>query len=492
MTLLAGAPAATSWSGEPVRPNIVFVLTDDLGYGDLACFGHPEIQTPNLDQLAASGLKLTHCYAAAANCSPARAGIMTGRTPYRIGIYTPISETSPVHLRRSEITIATLLKQAGYATAMAGKWHLNGMFNFPSVHPQPNDHGFEYWFATQNIAQPNHRNPYNFVRNAIPLGRIEGYSAHIVADEAIAWLTKVRDPSKPFFLYVAFHEPHEMIATDPGYASRYRERHPDDPSRVAYYGNVTQMDDAFGRIMRTLDSQRLAGNTIVWFTSDNGPARTRWHNAGSSGGLREYKGYVYEGGIRVPGIIRWPGHIKPGLVSAEPVSGVDVLPTLCEITGIAPPADRTLDGISVLPLLRGEALRRPKPLYWQNIAAAGPKVAIRVGPWKLLAKLEGPRPPPGSDITAGGLELIKKGKLTGLELYNLQDDPAERTELSALRPQELAELSATMHRFHAGVQADAPLWPLYTNPREDQVRMEAPKYVAKPLQGERRTKKKER
>src|SRR5262245_43845588 len=195
-------------------PNILFVLADDLGYGDLACFGSPEIQTPNLDRLAADGLKLTHCYSAGANCSPSRAGLMTGRTPYRVGIYNQLVMMGPMHLRQSEITIASLLKKRGYATALVGKWHLNGLFNLPGQ-PQPNDHGFDHWFAVQNNALPNHHDPYNFVRNGIPMGPIKGFAGHIVADEAINWFSTLRDKSKPFFLYVAFNEPHETINSDP-------------------------------------------------------------------------------------------------------------------------------------------------------------------------------------------------------------------------------------------------------------------------------------
>jgi arylsulfatase A len=463
------------------RPNILVVVADDLGYGDLACFGHPEIKTPHLDRLAAAGLKLTHCYAAASNCSPARTGLMTGRTPYRVGVYSAIPMMSPVHLRTQEITVATLLKNAGYATAQVGKWHLNGMFNLPGQ-PQPDDHGFEYWFAVQNNALPNHRNPYNFVRNSIPQGPIAGYSAAIVANEAVTWLTRVRDRAKPFFLYVAFNEPHEPVATDPRFAALYKKNHSDDPSRVAYYGNVTQMDDALGRILRTLDREGLAGNTLVWFTSDNGPARTRWHNAGSSGGLREYKGHLYDGGIRVPGIIRWPGRITPDSTSAQPVSGVDLLPTLCEIVGLAPPADRTLDGASVLPVLGGARLTRTKPLYWQFLwAPSRPQVALRDGDWKLVAALAAGRPRRGIRLDAETLQYIKQPGLSGFELYNLKDDPAEMTDLAAAQPLKLEALKGSMQKIHDSVRAEAPLWPDFNDPRYEQLRIEWPDYVAKPL-----------
>jgi arylsulfatase A len=468
------------------RPNVLLVIADDLGYGDLGCFGHHEIATPNLDQLAAAGVKLTSYYAAAPVCSPARAGLLTGRTPARAGIHGAIPMLSPMHLRASEVTIATLLKKAGYATAQVGKWHLNGMFDLPGQ-PQPRDHGFEYSFAVQNNALPNHHNPYNFVRNGIPVGRLTGYSGPIVADEAVHWLTEVRDKSKPFFLYVAFNEPHEPIATDPQFRAPYDKRHPDDPSRAAYYGNVAQMDAALGRILDALQAQGLADNTLVWFTSDNGPARTLWHNVGSSGGLREFKGHLYEGGIRVPGIIRWPRHGRAGSVAGEVVCGVDVLPTLCEITGIALRADRTLDGASIVPLFSGQPVMRPKPLYWQYVMARSkPQVALRLGNWKVLASFDGRRPSRSGRDNEAFHDLIKKARLTGFELYDLEADPAESTNLAERRPEKLVELQAALAEYHASVQADAPVWPPFDDPGYEKHRIEWPSYRAKPLPGKKR------
>jgi arylsulfatase A len=379
---------ATNAKAAPARPNIVVVLADDLGYGDLACFGHPVIKTPNLDRFAAEGLRLTSCYSASANCSPARTGLMTGRTPYRAGIHTAIPMLSPMHLRAEEVTVAKLLREAGYATCHSGKWHLNGMFNLSG--PQPGDHGFDHWFSTQNNCLPNHHNPYNFARNGIPVGPLEGYASQLVADEAIGWLDTLKEKTQPFFLYVCFHEPHEPIRTQPRFESLYSEI--TDPSVRAYYGNVSQMDEAFGRLMRKLDELGQRDNTFVWFTSDNGPARTRWHTAGSPGPLREYKGHSYEGGIRVPGIIRWPGHVQAGTQSDEPICGVDLLPTVCAITEITPLANRPLDGTSILPLFEGQSVERKTPLYWQfNYSISEPKVAMRIGDWKVLAKVDAPR-----------------------------------------------------------------------------------------------------
>ena len=472
-------------------PNVLFVIADDLGYGDLACYGHREIKTPIIDRLATEGLKLTDCYSAAANCSPARAGVMTGRTPYRVGIYNQLVMMGPMHLRKEEITIATLLKRAGYATAQVGKWHLNGLFNLPGQ-PQPNDHGFDHWFAVQNNSLPNHRNPYNFVRNGIPQGPIEGYSAQIVAREAVTWLTTLRDKSKPFFLYVAFSEPHETIATDPRFEALYDmgKGEVDDRIRVAYHGNVSQMDDAFGSILRTLESEGLANNTVVWFTSDNGPAlNTRSGRPGSSGGFREFKGHLYEGGIRVPGVIRWPGRIKPGSVSTEPVSGVDVLPTLCEIAGATPPADRALDGASIVPVFAGRAVNRSRPLYWQFAwTGSKPQVALRRGPWKILAAFDPARPTdgkPSTDITEEQMRFFKTARLTGFELYHLERDPAEASDLAAKESGTLAEMRKLLEAAHADVSAEGPVWPNFIDPRWEPPRHVRPAYLTKqPAAGE--------
>jgi arylsulfatase A len=457
----------------PDQTNFLIVLCDDLGYGDLACFGDTTLQTPNVDRFAAEGLKLTSCYAAAPNCSPSRTGLMTGRTPYRVGIHNWIPFLSPMHVRESEVTIATLLKNAGYDTGHVGKWHLNGWFNLPGQ-PQPSDHGFQHWFSTQNNALPNHRNPYNFVRNGIPMGPLEGYSSKLVADEAIRWLTDVRNRERPFFLYVCFHEPHEPIASDEQYTRLYPS---DDPSYSAHHGNITQMDAAFGRLMQALDDQNLRENTFVLFTSDNGPAITGVHPHGSKGPLREKKGHVYEGGIHVPGILRWPGHARPGTTSDEAVCGVDLLPTLSAIAGVDPPSDRAIDGASFLPILDDLPIARKTPLYWQfNYAQSRPKVAIRMGDWKLLAGLNVPDFPPGADVTEEQMRALKTAELEGFELYNLKDDIAESTDLSAREPQRLQEMTALMQTMYDAVRDESPVWPAWAWPRYEAQRIEWPPY----------------
>ena len=454
-------------------PHIVVVLADDLGYGDLGCYGNRSIHTPHLDRFAAGGLRMTDCYSAHPNCSPARAGLMTGRTPFRVGIYNWIPMFSPMHVRRSEVTVATLLRESGYDTCHVGKWHLNGDFNLPSQ-PQPSDHGFNHWFSTQNNALPNHRNPDNFVRNAQAVGEQQGYSAQLVADEATRWLRSGRDPDKPFFLFVCFHEPHEPIASADQFQRQYAS---DDPSLVAHHGNVSQLDDGFGRLLNTLDSLSLRKDTFILFTSDNGPAITPMHPHGSAGPLRDKKGAIYEGGIRVPGIVQWPGHIDAGSTSDVPVSGVDVLPTICELAGVPIPTDRVLDGTSFLPVLRGQPLKRNKPLYWQfNRAKSDAKVAIRQGDWKLVASLDVPDPQPSGGIPEDEMERIKSAHLKDFQLFNLRDDIAESVDLSKQHPEVLQQYQAKMKSMYAEIQKAAPEWPAWEWPRYESKKIQWPDY----------------
>jgi len=444
------------------RPNILLVLCDDLGYGDLACYGHPLIKTPNIDHFAKEGLRLTDCYSAAANCSPSRTGLMTGRTPHRVGIHNWIPHNSVMHVRKREITVATLLRQSGYATCHVGKWHLNGLFNQVGQ-PQPPDHGFDHWFSTQNNALPTHKNPINFVRNGQPVGKIEGFSAHIVTHEAIDWLTNQRDMEKPFFMYVCYHEPHEPINS----AKRFQDLYPGlaHPAQANHHGDISQMDDAFGLLLKALDDLKLRDNTFVYFTSDNGPAITSRHPYGSAGPLRDKKGSNYEGGIRVPGILRWPGHTQPGTVCKTAVSGVDVLPTLCELAKVPVPKDRKLDGASFLPILKDKPIQRSTPLYWQfNAARSKPKVAMRDGEWKILADLTGDQIKPYSDIRSEDQKNMKQAELKTFELYHMTEDISETTERSESEPARLKMMTAKFRKLYHDVREESPVWPAWVSP----------------------------
>lgn len=427
------------WRGKetPKRQNIVVVLCDDLGYGDLGCYGHRHIQTPNLDRLAAEGMQFTDCYAGAPVCSPSRAGMLTGRTPYRCGVYDWIPLDHSMHLKAKEVSVATLLKNAGYATCHVGKWHCNGMFNSPEQ-PQPDDHGFEYWFSTQNNASPTHHNPINFVRNGKPVGELEGYSSELIVDEGINWLKHRWDREKPFCLFVWFHAPHEPIATGEEFMKLYQGR-----KEAIYYGNVSQMDHAFGRLMKTLDQLQLREETFVLFTSDNGPETlNRYRNAfrsfGSPGPLRGMKLHMYEGGIGVPGIIRWPGRVEAGSVSHEPINGTDVLPTLCALAGVKVPGDRAIDGASILPVFEGRSVARTVPLYWRYDRALSKPytVAMRQGDWKILAD----------------------NSMTQFELYNLREDRGEKNNLAGSETGRLEAMKKTLIVLHQEIDAEGPQW----------------------------------
>ncbi len=432
VALGSGSLGYAAESAKP-RPNFVIVLCDDLGYGDLGCYGHPIIETPRLDRLAGEGLRLTDCYAAAPVCSPSRAGMLTGRNPYRCNIPDWIPEDSPIHLQRNEITVATLLRNAGYRTCHSGKWHCNGKMD--GSQPTPGDHGFERWFSTQNNAQPSHANPVNFIRDGEPVGPLEGYSSTLIVDEAIAFLDTVAED--PFLLFVWFHSPHEPVATAPSFQERYAGE-PDETKRI-YYGNVTQMDHETGRLLDALEARGLRDDTFVFFTSDNGPETlNRYRGAarshGSPGTLRGMKLHMHEGGIRVPGIVRWPDHSTPGSESGEPVNGTDILPTLCGLAGVPLPDDRPLDGVDMAPVLRGERLERARPLYWRyDRALSDAKVALRDGDWKILAD----------------------GALDAIELYNLREDPEERQDRALTEPATASRLTARLREIHHEIMEEA-------------------------------------
>lgn len=425
-------PAVSTQTQTEDPPNMIYMLCDDLGYGDLSCYGHPIIQTPHIDRLASEGIRFTDCYSAAPVCSPARAGVLTGRTPHRCCIPDWIPTNSPTCLQHSEISVARLMKDKGYATAHCGKWHLNGVMD--GSQPTPGSHGFDHWFSTQNNASPTHKNPTNFVRNGEEVGEMVGYSSEIIAEETIAWMKA--NQSRPFCIFVWFHSPHEPIASGPDFMERYADIN--EETRREYYGNVTQTDHAVGMIMNALGELKLDEKTLVMFTSDNGPEtlnryRGSHRSHGSPGDMRAMKLHLYEGGIRVPGIARWTGTTPAGVENETPISGVDVLPTFCDLAGLTPPSDRAIDGTSIAPLLRNEAFKRDRALYWRyDKALSQPKIALRDGDWKLLVD----------------------SPFQNYELYNLRDDPQETTNVMRQNPTEFVSLKDQLITTHFDVEND--------------------------------------
>lgn len=443
------------------RPNILLIYVDDLGYGDLGSYGHPVLQTPNIDSLAAEGLKFTSNYAPSALCSPSRAGLLTGRTPYRTGIKSWIPQDSGVYLRDHEITLAEVLRDAGYATAHIGKWHLNSDLG-SDAEPQPTEQGFDYYYGHNAFQLPHNHNPTNIYRGKTLLPMQEGYTADLYAGEAIKWLAR-RDEDRPFFLYLSMAEPHTSFANPPEYNALYAEfsrgkvepivnglAEPPKADLVArgpgeYYANITYMDAQIGRVLHWLRDNDLYDDTVIVFSSDNGAVTSAWINwwevnaYGSTGGFRGRKHFLYEGGIRVPAIIRYPELVEPGSETDEAVIGMDWFVTLAEIGGGKVPDDRHIDGIDIRPVFAGKELPE-RALFWSLYArddgVTKIEYVIRRGDWKLMLDVDG-KPH---------------------ELYNLGEDPLEFFNVIDSENAVVTELTADAHRMLDSIAND-PLRP---------------------------------
>jgi arylsulfatase A len=372
-------------------------------------------------------------------------------------------------MRQNEVTLPRLLKDAGYATALAGKWHCNSMFN-SSAQPQPNDAGFDHWFATQNNAGPSHENPKNFARNGEWVGPQQGFSCQIVANEAIQWMkqTTSTKPSQPFFAYIAFHEPHEPVVSPAELVAKYLPVAINE-DQAQFFANVENMDNAVGKILEALNQQGVADNTLVYFSSDNGPETlNRYPKAnrshGSAGNLRGRKLWTTEAGSRVAGIVRYPKGMsadsKEGTVIDEPVSSLDLLPTFLSLAGVKLPAGLGLDGADFSPLFSGQKIRREKPLFWFYWAALNDqRVAMRDGDWKVLAKLDGGELPMHSNINEANVAAVRNAKLTDFSLFDLSKDPGETNDLAATNPQKLEQMRRTLEALYQDVTQSMHVWP---------------------------------
>ena len=447
------------------RPNFVVILCDDLGYGDISCYGNKIIKTPNIDRLASQGIRFTDYYSPSPVCSPSRVGLLTGRTPNRAGIYDWIPSGTRFHLEEKEFTIPKMLKRAGYATCMSGKWHCNGKFNKKSQ-PQPSDFGFDHWFATQNNAAPSHRNPKNFVRNGEGVGELEGFSCRIVAEEANRWIENhvTETPDQPFFTFIAFHEPHEPISSPESMISNYPNAQ--KKGEALYYANVENMDFAVGMIMDCLKRNKVAENTLVIFTSDNGPETSNryggaWRSHGSPGVLRGMKLHTHEAGIRVPGVMRWPLQIKAGQVSDEPINSLDLMPTFANLAAGEIPIDIQLDGTDIVNAFGKDEVIRKRPMFWCYYSALNKsKVALRDGNWKLLASLKykDDKYLKIRSLNKSNYDLVKTAKLVDFELYNIGNDNDESLNLVDKNHDEFKRLSEAMRMMFDEVLKDSKIW----------------------------------
>lgn len=458
-------------------------LSDDLGYGDLGCYGHPFNRTPNLDRLAAEGMRFTDGHAASTVCSPARAALLTGRQPYRLGIYYLVEDD--VHLRREEVTVASLLKRQGYDTCFVGKWHVTRIGAAAQGQPSPGDHGFDHWFATEHNAFDGPENPGRFYRNGVPVGSLRGWYCDLIVEEALTWLRNRPDPTRPFFLHVNSHEPHTPVRPPSRYAEMYDNERVDGLERSIayggiarrnaadrnlkhhYYGTVTQLDNAFGALDAGLDALRLRQDTLVVFTSDNGPETPitpeeergvvdplRDRSFGTPGPLRGMKRYVYEGGHRIPFIARWPRRIRAGSVSHALVNGTDFLPTCAAVTGAALPPDRVIDGVDISPVFEGRGIERPIPACWTFPARYFhlPHIAMRDGDYVLIGWMVEKRP------DQLWIDWVKTTRLERSELYDLGTDISQRHDLSPRDPARRERMATQLAGLWAGIQAEAPVW----------------------------------
>jgi arylsulfatase A len=286
----------------------------------------------------------------------------------------------------------------------------------------------------------------------------------LVADEAIRWLKEERKSDEPFFQFVCFHEPHEPVASPPELVSAYADKATTN-DQAEYFANVANVDRAVGRLLAALDSLKLADDTLVLFTSDNGPETlNRYRSAnrsyGSAAPLRGMKLHIYDGGIRVPGILRFPRHLQPGQTIAEPVCALDILPTFCELAGIAPPQDRILDGASFTALFEGQPIVRSKPLFWHYYRAYGKaKAALREGDWMIVGLWDGEPNAPGASLKPGDIRRIKQGKLVSFELYNVRKDIAQQHDLARQEPDRLRSMQADLQAAYTEALAAGPTWP---------------------------------
>ncbi len=437
------------------KPNIVFIMIDDMGWTDLGYMGSEYYETPAIDHLSSQGMVFSNAYSNAANCAPTRASLLTGQYTPRHGIFTvgkssrgkakdrrliPIENSKEISL--DKISIAKSLKKAGYASAAIGKWHVGN---------KPEDHGFDYGIDRDELEVRGH-----FRENG-------EYLTDLLTDEAISFIKKNNpdNTGKPFFVYLAHHAIHTPIQAKKDLIEAFEEK---DPSgchdHATYAAMIKSVDESVDRIHQTLDELDLSKNTLLVFFSDNGGHGTFTCQKPLRGG----KGMYYEGGIRVPMFVYWPGKVKAGSTCEEPVIGTDFYPTFLKLAGVEDPDNYPLDGSNIVPLLEGGKITDPKPLFWhfpaylqaykgmtdesrEPIFRTRPVSVIRKGDWKLLQFHE-------EWILDGGRDLM--GENNSLELYNLKDDIGERNNLALVNIQKRDELLEDLIHWQKEIQAPIP------------------------------------
>jgi arylsulfatase A-like enzyme len=458
------------------KPNFVFFLLDDMGWKDLGCFGSTFYETPNIDRLAAQGMRFTNAYAACPVCSPTRASIMTGKYPARLRLtnYIPGARNGKLlsaeyfhYMKLEEVTLAEALKEADYRTFFLGKWHLGDKPYYPEKQ------GFDVNVAGDDAgAPPTYFYPYKRGNRSIP-GLEEGQPGEYLTDRLTDESLKLIEQSKeqPFLLYLSFYAVHVPLEAKKELVERYKAKArrlglEDKPhfatdeewpktaagdekwrttlrtrtvqDHAVYSAMIESVDESVGRVMKKLDELGIADNTIIFFMSDNGGLATAEGQPTCNLPLRGGKGWLYEGGIREPMMVKWPGTVKPGSVCEEPVISTDFYPTMLEMAGLPLKPQQHMDGESMVPLLKGTGELRRKAIYWHyphySNQGGKPGGAVRVGDFKLIESYEDSR----------------------VELYNLRADLGEQHDLAAKMPEKAAELRQMLHEWRNEVGAVMP------------------------------------
>jgi arylsulfatase A-like enzyme len=465
------------------RPNIIVILSDDLGWADLSCYGSTFHESPNLDKLATQGMRFTQAYSSSPYCSPSRAAIMTGRHPARLKItdYIPsngktgkfLPAEMKMELPLEELTIAEVLRDAGYATWHVGKWHLGDVGFYPQ------DQGFQvniaghagglppsfFWpYGNKNNEVVPKASGNNYHSRGVPGVVAGGNKGEHLCDRLTSEAMKLieqRKPEQPFFLYLPFYDVHTPIMAKLKLVEKYKAKaaklglpavdavttytegnpmHGASPKKLpeqqvnpTYAAMIETMDTNVGRLMARLDELGIADNTLILFTSDNGG-----HSVTSNRALRGGKGWLYEGGVREPWIVKWPGVTKPGSTCDVPVMNTDILPTVLEACGLPAKPDLHKDGVSFASLLRGDTKPVHDALFWHfphyGNHGRGPCSSVRVGEWKLIHWIED----------------------DSVELFNLATDPAEKTDVAAQQPDRAKDLRESLHAWRKETSANMP------------------------------------
>lgn len=443
------------------RPNVILMMADDMGWGDTGYNGNSVIKTPNLDQMSRDGIRFDRFYAASSVCSPTRGACLTGRHPYRYGVYT----ANRGHLRDQEVCLAEVLKDQGYATGHFGKWHLGTLSpdysgKGPGRKPRenystPGMNGFDEWFSTEfAVATWDPYAPENshlgknrkwdpralYWHNGKNVkGPLTGCDSKIIMDRVLPFIERAVAAKKPLFAVVWFHAPHAPVVGGPRYRAIYAE-HPE--AKQHFYAAVTALDEQVGRLRRRLQQLGIEDTTMLWFCSDNGPEGNPGPRArfwGSAGPFRGRKRSLYEGGVRVPGLLVWPAVIRASRPVEVPCVTSDYFPTVLDALGLPVPNDRPYDGISLMPLIEGKMAQRPKPIGFQF----GSQASLTDNRFKLVhnASRRRPRSDNGSVPTAE------------YELYDLRDDPGETKNVAGQFPQVLQAMEKTLDQWQASCRA---------------------------------------